>query len=147
MRPLFAAPVLLAAALPSAYAQVQPVALSAAPPVSTTGYLLQGIFGLLVVLGLMWGAWWLVRRTGLNRTLSGVKMKVIGGLSIGSRERVMVVEIGDHWLILGVTPNQINTLATMPKQDLPDEVVDANSPTFAMWLKKMMDRQKDDNPL
>lgn len=145
MRSFFTAFLLFAATLPGAYAQVQSAARPVAQPVSTTGYLLQGIFGLLVVLGLMWGAWWLIRRTGFNRTFSGVKMKVVGGLSIGSRERVMVVEIGEHWLILGVTPSQINTLATMPKQALPEGVEDAGSPPFAAWLKKTMERRKDED--
>ena len=135
----------LSTALPAAYAQVQPAVKPAAEPVSMTGYLLQGIFGLLIVLGLMWGAWWLLRRTGFNRAISGVKMKVVGGISIGNRERVMIVEVGDHWLILGVTPNQINTLATMPKKELPEEPMDANSPQFSVWLKKMMDRRKNEN--
>ncbi|MDL2284152.1 flagellar biosynthetic protein FliO [Oxalobacter sp. OttesenSCG-928-P03] len=145
MRSLYTALFLFAAALSAAHAQVQSTPKPPATPVSTTGYLLQGVFGLLVVLGLMWGAWWVVRRTGFNRTLSGVKMKVVGGISIGNRERIMVVEIGDHWLILGVTPSQINTLATMPKQELPEGVADANTPSFALWLKKTMDRQKNDS--
>jgi flagellar protein FliO/FliZ len=145
MRSFFTALFLLAASLSAVHAQVQSAARPVAQSVSTTGYLLQGIFGLLVVLGLMGGAWWLIRRTGFNRTLSGVKMKVVGGLSIGTRERVMVVEVGDHWLILGVTPNQISTLATMPKQELPEGATDANSPPFAAWLRKTIDRQKDEN--
>jgi flagellar protein FliO/FliZ len=86
--------------------------------------------------------WWLIRRTGFNRTFSGVKMRVVGALSIGSRERLMVVEIGDQWLVLGVTSTQINTLATMPKQAVPEEAGESGSLPFAAWLKKTMDRQK-----
>ncbi len=142
---LLTALAVLSTSLSVAYAQVQPAVKPAPEPVSMTGYLLQGIFGLLIVLGLMWGAWWLLRRTGFNRSMSGVKMKVVGGISIGNRERVMIVEVGDHWLILGVTPNQINTLATMPKRDLPEETEDVNSPQFAVWLKKIMDRRKNEN--
>ncbi|MDR0934390.1 MAG: flagellar biosynthetic protein FliO [Burkholderiaceae bacterium] len=145
MRAFYRAVFLFAVALSTVHAETQSAARPAASPVSTVGYLLQGIFALLVVLGLMWGAWWLIRRTGFNRKFSGVKMKVVGGLSIGSRERVMVVEIGDHWLILGVTPNQINTLATMPKQELPEDAAGTDSPPFAAWLKKTMERQKNDD--
>lgn len=136
---------ILSTSFSAAYAQVESTAKPVAPPVSMTGYLLQGIFGLLVVLGLMWGAWWLLRRTGFNRSMSGVKMKVVGGISIGTRERVMVVEVGEHWLILGVTPNQINTLATMPKRELPEGAEGAASPNFADWLKKVMDQRKSGN--
>ena len=76
MRAFLTALLLCAVSVSAAYAQVQSVAKPAAAPVSTAGYLLQGIFGLLVVLGLMWGAWWLVRRTGFNRAFSGVQMNV-----------------------------------------------------------------------
>lgn len=149
MRRLFVTLLLGALFLPAAvYAQQTTqvhTAAPVAPPVSTAGYLFQGIFGLLVVLGLMWAAWWLVRRTGFNRAFSGVNMRVVGGLSVGNRERVMVVEIGDHWLILGVTPTQINTLATMPRQELPEGPGEAASPSFAVWLKKVMDRRNDEN--
>lgn len=145
MRRILFAPLLGAVFLPAAVcAQTQATA-SVASPVSSAGYLFQGLFALLVVLGLMWVAWWLVRRTGFNRAFSGVNMRVVGGLSVGNRERVMVVEIGDHWLILGVTPNQINTLATMPRQELPEGVEEAASPSFAVWLKKVMDRRNDEN--
>lgn len=145
MRRLFAAPLLSAVFLPAVvYAQAQ-AAKPAVQPVSSAGYLFQGILGLLIVLGLMWAAWWLVRRTGFNRAFSGVNMRVVGGLSVGNRERVMVVEIGDHWLILGVTPTQINTLATMPRQELPEGAGEASTPSFAVWLKKVMDRRNGEN--
>lgn len=145
MRRLFAVPLFGAVFLPAAvYAQTQ-AAKPVVQPVSSTGYLFQGLFGLLVVLGLMWAAWWLVRRTGFNRVFSGVNMRVVGGLSVGNRERVMVVEIGEHWLILGVTPTQINTLATMPRQELPEGAGEAASPSFAVWLKKVMDRRNGEN--
>lgn len=145
MRCLFAAPLLGAILLPAVvYAQTQ-VAKPAVQPVSSAGYLFQGIFGLLLVLGLMWAAWWLVRRTGFNRAFSGVNMRIVGGLSVGNRERVMVVEVGDHWLVLGVTPTQINTLATLPKQELPEGTEEAIKPSFAVWLKKVMDRRNGEN--
>ena len=38
---------------------------------------------------------------------------------LGQRERVVVVEVGATWLVLGVTTNQINTLHTLPAQALP----------------------------
>lgn len=62
MRRLITAAFLFAAPLSALHAQVQS-APSAVSQVSSTGYLLQGICGLLIVLGLMWGAWWLMRRT------------------------------------------------------------------------------------
>ena len=68
-------------------------------------------------------------------------MKVISGLSVGTRERILLVEIGDTWLVLGVTAAQIRTLHTLPKGDLP--AVDlTNNPPFASWLQHMTGERK-----
>ena len=143
MRAVVKALFLLFFAAPVALAQVQTVSRQPSPVVHA-GYMIQGIIGLMIVLGLIWGAWWIIRRTGFNRGFSGVQMKVVGGLAVGHRERVMIVEIGDQWLVLGVTPHQITTLATIPKQALPEEEGQSRSLPFAAWLKKTMDRQKND---
>ena len=37
-------------------------------------------------------------------------LKVVGALSLGQRERVLVVQVGDEQLVLGVTSTQISTL-------------------------------------
>ncbi len=41
-------------------------------------------------------------------------MKTIGGASLGGKERVAVVEIGDTWLVLGAAPGNVRLLHTMP---------------------------------
>jgi flagellar protein FliO/FliZ len=144
MRALF---VIAAAFFPgmSALAQAAPASAGAGmASVSTTGYLLQGILGLLIVLGLMAGAYWLLRRIGVNRGMSGIKMKVVGGLTIGNRERVVVVEMADQWLVLGVTPSQITLLSTLPRQgDNAAETSDKTGASFASWLLKS--KQKSDS--
>ncbi len=42
-------------------------------------------------------------------------LKIVGALSVGQRERVIVVQAGDEQLVLGVTSTQINTLHVMDK--------------------------------
>jgi flagellar protein FliO/FliZ len=74
------------------------------------GNLLQLTFGLLVVLAAIVGSAWLLRRYG--RLQSGVDgaLRVIGGLSMGPRERVVLVQVGKQQLLLGVAPGRIQTL-------------------------------------
>ena len=43
-------------------------------------------------------------------------MKVVSSTSVGQRERVVVVEVAGQWLVLGVTPQNIHTLHTLPAQ-------------------------------
>ncbi len=74
------------------------------------GNLLQLTFGLLVVLAAIVGSAWLLRRYG--RLQSGVDgaLRIIGGLSMGPRERVVLVQVGKQQLLLGVAPGRIQTL-------------------------------------
>jgi flagellar protein FliO/FliZ len=115
-------------ALPaSAMIATPPVAIAstAAPSWGAAG-LLQAASGLAVVLALIFLCAWAARRLGLQKHNSGRLVKVIASTSIGQRERVVVVEIGGTWLALGVTPGQIQSLHSMPAQELAE---DAKLPT------------------
>jgi flagellar protein FliO/FliZ len=81
--------------------------------------LLQAGLGMLLVLGLIFLCAWMARRFGLQRFGGGQALKVVSSAALGQRERVVVVEVGATWLVLGVTTNQINTLHTLPAQALP----------------------------
>nr|WP_245254139.1 flagellar biosynthetic protein FliO [Paraburkholderia sp. LEh10] len=78
------------------------------------GAVLQTIVGLAVVIGLVFGCAWLARRLGLQPGHRGGIVKTIGGTSLGGKERVAVVEIGDTWLVLGAAPGNVRLLHTMP---------------------------------
>src|SRR5665647_1396496 len=74
-----------------------------ASPVSDGG-MLQVMLGLGLVLAMIAGAAWLLRRFGGMARSSASAVKVIGGSAVGQRERVVLVEVGDTWLVVGVAP-------------------------------------------
>ena len=90
------------------------VGAGAAVPSLGIGALLQTVFGLLVVIGLVFACAWLARRFGLQSGNRSGLVKTIGGASLGGKERVAVVEIGDTWLVLGAAPGNVRLLHTMP---------------------------------
>ncbi|MGA3252536.1 MAG: flagellar biosynthetic protein FliO [Paraburkholderia sp.] len=90
------------------------VGAGAAVPSLGIGALLQTVFGLLVVIGLVFACAWLARRFGLQPGNRSGLVKTIGGASLGGKERVAVVEIGDTWLVLGAAPGNVRLLHTMP---------------------------------
>lgn len=90
----------------------------ASPLVGASG-LLQAGLGMLLVLGLIFLFAWMARRFGLQRLGGSQVVKVISSSMLGQRERVVVVEVGATWLVLGVTASQINTLHTLPAPALP----------------------------
>lgn len=73
------------------------------------------IIGLAVVLGVLFAVVWLMRRTGALRQSATGGLRLVAGLAVGARERVVLVEIGEQWLVLGVAPGAIRHLHTMAK--------------------------------
>jgi flagellar protein FliO/FliZ len=94
---------------------------AAAPGPGMTAGLLQATLGLAVVLALIWGAAWVVRRISpTTRTVSSA-IKVVATQNVGPRERVVLIEIGSQWLVIGVAPGRVNALQTLPKSVLPED--------------------------
>ena len=107
--------------------------------------LLQTIFALLLVLGLLIGLAWLLKRYGPKPGGGLANLRVVGALNIGGRERIMVVEVGDQWIVVGAAPGRVNALHTMPRQDvdLGAGAAQGSIPAtrFADWLKNTMDKR------
>jgi flagellar protein FliO/FliZ len=78
------------------------------------GALLQTLFGLAFVIALVFACAWVARRLGLSPATRGTVVKTVGGVSLGGKERVAVVEIGDTWLVLGASPGNVRLLHTLP---------------------------------
>ncbi|MEM5275346.1 flagellar biosynthetic protein FliO [Cupriavidus taiwanensis] len=98
------------AALPCAAtaAEVTP-----APAISGAASLAQAALGLFAIIALILGLAWMARRAGLVRHATGGAMKVVGSTMLGARQRLVLVEVGDAWLVLGVSPGEIRPLHTM----------------------------------
>lgn len=90
-----------------------------AEPVRSFGAagLLQAGLGLAIVLALIFLCGWAARRFGLQQTGSGRLLKVVSSAMVGQRERVVVVEIGGSWLVLGVAAGQVRSLHCMPAEN------------------------------
>jgi flagellar protein FliO/FliZ len=101
----------------SAWSQVATTAATTATTPATSASpvfgMMQGVFGLLIVIGLIFAAGWLLRRIG-PRARSGNVVQVLGGASVGPREKVVVVRYGDQTLVLGVAPGHVGLLHTAP---------------------------------
>ena len=84
----------------------------------------------------------LVRRSGVARRLQGAQQacKVISSQSLGGRERLVLVDVGEQRLVLGVTASQITCLATQPRPEVPAER--ASTSSFAEMFAAMRQRTK-----
>ena len=109
---------------------------------ASAGSLLQVLLGLIVVLGLMALCAWMLRRFSTSRTANGTNIRIVGGVSVGTRERVMVVEVGEQWIVVGVAPGRVTSLSTMPKQEsVPPSSDTPQAPrNFSNWLAQSLER-------
>ncbi len=85
------------------------------------GSLLQLVLGLLLVLGLIGLLAWLLRRMPGWGGGAGGALKIVATLPVGQRERVVVVQVGEQQLLLGVSAGQVEMLHLL-EQPLPARV-------------------------
>ena len=110
-------------------------------PVSS-GSVIQVIVSLLLVLAAVLVVGWVLKRLHLPQQGAGNLLKVISGVSVGQRERVVLVEVNDTWLVLGVAPGQVRTLHTLPKGDLPAAAApDGAKKSFHSFLQQMREKR------
>ncbi|GAB3285989.1 flagellar biosynthetic protein FliO [Parahaliea aestuarii] len=89
---------------------------------------------LAVVLALIYGASALLRRIGGVRTAANGNLQVVSSVAVGQRERVVLVDVGDTRLVLGVASGQVNTLHSMPAPASDSVPATAGNSSFASRL-------------
>ena len=92
---------------------------AAAPEPLAPSQALQVIAGLALVLGLIAAAAWLARRLQAYRLPGRGHIRIVEGLAIGAREKLLLVEVGDKRVLLGLSPGRIQALHTFPAASLP----------------------------
>ena len=130
--------------------------MAATPPVSGAATapelgasIMQMMFGLAVVIAILFASLWLIRKLNTPRG-GGAAIKVLGAAAVGARERVVLVELGEKVLVLGVAPGRVNTLTELQRSELalPADV-SGSSPgapapggkAFAAWLRQASERR------
>lgn len=90
------------------------------------------MMGLVVVIALILGLAWVLRKYGRLPINNQVEMKVLGGLSLGTRERAVLVQVEGHRILLGVAPGRVATLHVLDKVE---------SKPFENTLSEVMDQK------
>lgn len=116
-----------------------------AAPASSSGGLLQTTMALLFVLAVLVGLAWLLKRFGPKHlTGSQRHIKLVDSLNLGARERILLLEVGEQWIVVGASAGRMNALTTLPRQELPPQETSPDSaakPNFAAWLKQTIEQR------
>jgi len=112
------------------------------PQTSAFGAFFQALLGLVVVLGMLYGFFWFLRRYGPTQSGAQGVVKVVGGVMLGPRERLVVVEVRDTWVLVGVAAGHVSALHTLAKPEGVDAPSEPASPLFAAKLADLLRRSK-----
>ncbi|MEE8058210.1 MAG: flagellar biosynthetic protein FliO [Pseudomonadales bacterium] len=94
------------------------------------------VLGLLSIILLIFGLAWLLRRMGAVSMIAGQAMQVVTSLSVGPREKVVLVDVGGQQVLLGVTPGRVSHLQSF---DQPVINLDsASSGEFSSKIKQLL---------
>ncbi len=110
-------------------------AAASAVPASSFASLLQVMLGLAIVLAAIAGTAWLLKRLGPGQASAASNLRVVGGVAVGAKERVVLVDVGDTRLVLGVSPGQITTLHQLPRP--VDEETHPTEPVGQLFQAKL----------
>ena len=135
-------------ALPLSALAAEPVAqaaATAAPVVSSGigGQLTQLVLGLLLVVGLIFALAWLMRRVKRVGPGKGQVIEMIGARALGPRDRLVLVQVGEEQILLGITPGRITPLHVLKTPVSVDQSQSA-TPEFAQRLMELLGKDQKD---
>lgn len=108
-----------------------------ATPQSGAGAVIQMLGALGVVLAALFAVLWLLRRISGGKLAGPAPIRTVGGIAVGSRERVLLLEIGEHWLVVGVAPGSVTGIATLPRGELQQDGAQPAAADFGALLARL----------
>ncbi len=95
-----------------------------ASPLSTAN-LIETALGLFVVLAIMLGLAWLTKRYVQVPGMGKGRVSVLGGVSLGAREKAVLLSVEGRRLLVGVAPGQVRALLVIDDETQPVPDFDA----------------------
>ena len=101
---------------------------------------LAGMIGLILLL-----AYWAKRLQGMNKsgigmsTPNGQLIKTLATISLGMKEKVSLIQVGDQQLLIGITAQSIQTLLVL-EEPIKQADVEKQTPVFQALLNKALQK-------
>ena len=133
-------------ALPLSAWAAEPAAQAAAAPVvgsGVGGQLTQLVLGLLLVVGLIFVLAWLMRRVQNIGPGNAQVIELVGSRALGPRDRLVLVQVGEEQILLGITPGRITPLHVLKTPVNVDQSQPA-TPEFAQRLMELLGKDQKD---
>lgn len=103
------------------------------PAIETPEILSLGV-SMLIVIGVVVALGWLYSRMRFNGGAGGNVINIVASRGLGPKERLLLVEVGDKQLLVGMTSASVQTLHTFDRPLAAEEVIN-EEPGFADRLR------------
>ena len=91
-------------------------------PEMSGGLFMETFLGLLLVLGLIVALGWFMKRFGRLPTAGKGLINILGGVSLGPRERAVLIEVEGVKLVVGVAPGRVSALHVLNAEGSSQQV-------------------------
>ncbi|MCD5993015.1 flagellar biosynthetic protein FliO [Pseudomonas sp. CDFA 602] len=136
-------PALVWAAEPTAQAApTAPAQVAGSVSSGMGGQVAQLLFGLLLVVGLIFVLAWVMRRVQRAGPNNSQVIELVSSRAIGPRDRLVLVQVGNEQVLLGISPGSITPLHVL-KEPVQVPVREQTTPEFAQRLLELMGKDKD----
>ena len=94
------------------------------------------LVSLFIVLAIAVGLSWIYKRLMPQNMFTNKGLEIISSRHLGSKERLMLIKVGERYLLLGVTTQSIQSLAEFSKEELPEALLSLPKELKPLWQKK-----------
>ena len=127
----FSAPLLAEQSSPS---------IPAVDPVST-GYLMKLTAGLVIIILLIFGLAWLMKKLQLTQHSQNGLIKIVSAISVGHRDRIALIQVGDEQILVGLTPGNMQKLHTLKNKVEAQAPEHANAQNFTEKFNQLLNKE------
>lgn len=106
-----------------------------------SGFLAQSATGLLVVLVSVIVVTWMIKRFGRLQSSAKGTLRMIDGMALSTRERIVLVQVGDTQVLLGVAPGRVEAVHVLEKPVVTETAREITG-SFATRLREALVKEQ-----
>jgi len=109
--------------------------------VMSSAYLMKLLSALLFIIVLIFGFAWLMKKMQLTQHSSNGLIRIVAAISVGQRDRIALIQVGDEQILVSMSPGKIKKLHTL-KTALSTHETNPGTESFAHKFNQLVARNK-----
>jgi flagellar protein FliO/FliZ len=109
----------------------------------SSSYISRIVIGLVLILVLIFLLAWVMKKMQLTPQSGQQLIKIISAISVGHRDRIALIQVGDEQILVGLTPGRIHKLHELKSAVDISHDEDMAPGQFAEKLSRLMNRNKN----